>query len=288
MTRARTLRNMMEAPGIIVAPGIYDGISARLVEAAGYSCAYMTGGGTAASFLGQPDLGLTSLAEMASQVHRLSSCISLPIIADADTGFGGVINAVRTIGEYEHAGAAGLHMEDQVFPKRCGHLANKLVVPIEEFEAKIRACAEYRRDPDFVIIARTDARGPNGLDDAIERGQRYAEAGADMIFVEAPQSEEEIQTIAKEINAPLLINMVNGGMTPSLPVSQLEEMGFKVVIYPAATMFPAIRAMEEALQDLKERGTDEADGVPSPMEFFKKVGIDWWQEIDEKYRVGGV
>jgi 2-methylisocitrate lyase-like PEP mutase family enzyme len=188
---------MLKEPGIIVAPGAYDGFSARLIEAAGFRCVYMTGAGTAASHLGQPDLGLATLTEMANHAGHLASCVSLPVIADADTGYGNVLNVVRTVREYERAGVAGLHMEDQVAPKKCGHIAGKQIIPTQEFCDKIRAASEYRTDPDFVIIARTDARAVTSLDDAIDRGNRAAEAGADVIFVEAPQSEDEIQRIAR-------------------------------------------------------------------------------------------
>src|SRR5262252_5897990 len=205
--RATTrLRSMLEAPGIIVAPGAYDGFSARLVEAAGFRCVYMTGAGTAASHLGLPDLGLATQTEMANHAGHLASCVSLPVIADADTGYGNVLNVVRTVREYERAGVAGLHMEDQVAPKKCGHIAGKQITPTQEFCDKIRAASEYRTDPDFVIIARTDARAVTSLDDAIDRGNRAAEAGADVIFVEAPQTEDEIQRVAREIKAPLLAN----------------------------------------------------------------------------------
>src|SRR3977135_2332959 len=175
-------RQMLNAPGIIGAPGPYDGFSARLIEAAGFKAVYMTGAGTAASHLGQPDLGLATLTEMATHASHLASCVSLPLIADADTGYGNALNVVRTVREYEKAGVAGLHLEDQVAPKKCGHIAGKQVVPTQEFCDKIRAASEYRTDPDFVIIARTDARAVTSLDDAIDRGNRYAQAGADPLF----------------------------------------------------------------------------------------------------------
>ena len=192
--RATTrLRTMLDAPGIIVAPGAYDGFSARLIEAAGFQAVYMTGAGTAASHLGQPDLGLATLTEMATHASHLASCVSIPLIADADTGYGNALNVVRTVREYEKAGVAGLHIEDQVAPKKCGHIAGKQVVEAKEFADKIRAAVEYKTDADFVIIARTDARAVTGLDDAIARANLYREAGADVIFFEAPQSLDEIQ-----------------------------------------------------------------------------------------------
>jgi 2,3-dimethylmalate lyase len=283
--RATTrLRQMLAAPGLIVAPGAYDGISARLIEAAGFSAVYMTGAGTAASHLGQPDLGLATLTEMANHAAHLASAVSLPVIADADTGYGNALNAVRTVREYERAGVAGLHMEDQVAPKKCGHIAGKQVVPTKEFAEKIRAAAEHRTDPDFVIIARTDARAVTSLEDAIDRGNRYAAAGADLIFVEAPQTLDEIHRVAREVKAPLLANMVQGGKTPRVPTAELERLGFKIAIFPAVCMAAAIPAMERALGLLKAHGTDWHEGpVLSPMDIFRKVGFDWWHGVEEKY-----
>jgi carboxyvinyl-carboxyphosphonate phosphorylmutase len=284
MRMTTRLRQMLQEPGIVVAPGAYDGISARLVEAAGFKAVYMTGAGTAASHLGQPDLGLATLTEMASHAAHLAACVSLPLIADADTGYGNALNVVRTVREYERAGVAGLHLEDQVAPKKCGHIAGKQVIPTREFADKIHAACEYRTDPDLVIIARTDAAAVTSLDDAIERGNRYAEAGADVIFVEAPRTEDEIQRIAREVRAPLLANMVAGGRTPAVKVSELERLGFKLVIFPAVCMGPAIVAIERALQLLRERETDwhEGPALP-PMDIFRKVGFDWWQEVERRF-----
>ena len=283
--RATTrLRQMLKAPGIIVAPGAYDGFSARLIEAAAFHAVYMTGAGTAASHLGQPDLGLATLTEMATHASHIAGCVSLPVIADADTGYGNVLNVVRTVREYERAGVAALHVEDQVAPKKCGHIAGKQVIPTAEFCDKIRAASEYRTDPDFVIIARTDARAVTGLDDAIERANRYAEAGADVIFVEAPQTEDEIVRVAREVKAPLLANMVAGGRTPSVKFSDLERLGYKIVIYPAVCMMAAVQAIEAALRLLRERETDWHEGpVLGPMDIFKRVGFDWWHAIEQKF-----
>jgi len=284
MRTTTRLRQMLKAPGIIVAPGAYDGFSARLTEAAGFHAVYMTGAGTAASHLGQPDLGLTTLTEMATHASHIASCVSLPVIADADTGYGNVLNVVRTVREYERAGVAGLHLEDQVAPKKCGHIAGKQVVPTTEFCDKIRAAVEYRTDPDFVIIARTDARAVTGLDDAIERANRYAEAGADVIFVEAPQTEGEIVRVAREVKAPLLANMVAGGKTPSVKFSELERLGYKIVIYPAVCMMAAVQAIEHALGRLRAEETDWHDGpVLGPMDIFQRVGFDWWHAIEQKF-----
>jgi carboxyvinyl-carboxyphosphonate phosphorylmutase len=276
---------MLDAPGLIVAPGAYDGFSARLIEAAGFRCVYMTGAGTAGSRLGQPDLGLATMTEMVSNAGHIASCVSLPIIADADTGYGNALNVVRTVREYERAGVAGCHFEDQVAPKKCGHISGKQVIPAKEFAQKIRAAAEYRTDADFVIIARTDARAVTGLDDAIARGNLYREAGADVIFVEAPRTEDEIHRIVREIKAPLLMNQVPGGQTPMVKAAELERMGFKIVIHPAVCMEAALPAMERALTRLKDTGTDFHDGPTlSPLDIFKKVGFDWWREVEEKFK----
>lgn len=284
MRATTTLRRMLNEPGIIVAPGAYDGISARLIERHGFKAVYMTGAGTAASALGQADLGLTTLTEMATHAAHIASCISLPLIADADTGYGNPLNVIRTVREYERAGVAALHLEDQVFPKKCGHIAGKAVIPMKEFAEKIRAAAENRTDPDFIIIARTDARAVNGIDDAIERGLRYREAGADVIFVEAPTSREEIERVAREIKAPLLSNQVPGGKTPGLTVTELEKLGYKMVIFPVVSLMSATLAIESALTKLKEHGTDWHEGpVLSPMDIFQRVGIDWWLEAEKKY-----
>ena len=283
MRASTRLRQMLREPGIIVAPGAYDGISARLIEAAGYRAVYMTGAGTAASHLGQPDLGLATLTEMAAHASHLASCVSLPVIADADTGYGNALNVVRTVREYERAGVAGLHLEDQVAPKKCGHIAGKQVIPAREFADKIRAAVEYRTDPDLVVIARTDARAVTGLDDAIERGNLYAEAGADVIFVEAPQTEDEVHRIAREVKAPLLANMVAGGKTPAVKTSELERLGYKIAIFPALCMSAAIPAIESALLRLRELETDDGGPTLSPMDIFRKVGFDWWHEVERRF-----
>jgi carboxyvinyl-carboxyphosphonate phosphorylmutase len=285
MRTSTRLRRMLAEPGLIVAPGAYDGFSARLIEAAGFSAVYMTGAGTAASHLGQPDLGLTTLTEMATHASHLAGCISLPLIADADTGYGNALNVVRTVREYEKAGVAGLHIEDQVAPKKCGHIAGKQIVPAAEFADKIRAAVEYRTDPDLVIIARTDARAVSGLDDAIERANLYREAGADVIFFEAPQSLAEIERVSREVKAPLLANMVQGGRTPAVKVSELERLGFKIVIFPGVCMRAAVPAIESALERLKQTGTDwpEDGPVMGPMDIFRKVGFDWWHEVEQKF-----
>lgn len=280
MTRAAQLRALLAAPGIHVAPGVYDGMSTRFAAGHGFPLLYLSGGGSAASVLGEPDIGLLDLELMLGQVRRISSVIDVPLIADADTGFGGPRNVIRTVRQYEKAGAAGLHIEDQVFPKRCGHLDGKEVVAIPEFVTKLEAAVAYRHDPDFVIIARTDAREPLGLDAAIERAVAYKAAGADVIFVEAPRSREEIERIAREVEGPLLINVVMRGRTPAVPLDELAALGYKVAIFPSVASRPAAAAIAQSMRTLAETGGyGETTGM-TPLEYFTSLGLDWWSQVD--------
>jgi 2,3-dimethylmalate lyase len=284
MRTTTRLRALLAGPGIVMVPGAHDAFTARLIEQTGFPACYMTGAGSVAALLGLPDVGLITMTEMVMNARYIARAVSLPVICDADTGYGNAINVMRTVREYEAAGVAGIHLEDQVFPKRCGHMEGKVLVPLEEMAAKIRAACEAREDPDFVIIARTDARAVTSLDDAIERGNLYAEAGADVIFVEAPQSLDEVRRIAREVKAPLLANMVPGGKTPAVKFSELQRLGFRIVIYPAVCMGPAVVAMERSLARLREHETDWEDGpVLSPMDIFRKVGFDWWSAIEQKF-----
>src|SRR5262245_43661310 len=251
--RAR-LRELLDRPGIIIAPGAYDGLSARLVEQTGFDVVYMSGSGAANSLLGEPDLGLTTMSEMADQAARIAAATRLPVISDADTGYGGPLNVRRTVQEYERAGAAGLHLEDQVFPKRCGHFEGKEVIPTDEMVGKIKAALDARVDPDLVIIARSDAVAVEGLDAALERAHAYEEAGADMLFVEAPHSVDELRAIAQAFRVPLVANMVEGGSTPLLPDPELEAMGFKLVLHAGTLLRAAAFAVQEALAHLRQHG----------------------------------
>ncbi len=246
------LRELLRQPGLVIAPGAYDGLSARLIEQAGFDVVYMTGSGAANSLLGQPDVGLTTMTEMANQAARICAAVELPVVADADTGYGGLLNVRRTVQEYERAGVAGLHIEDQTFPKRCGHFAGKTVVPIEEGVARIRAALAARRDPDLVIIARTDAAAVEGLDAALRRAHAFEDAGADMLFVEAPHGVDELREIGRSFRVPLIANMVEGGATPILPATELEAMGFKLVLHAGALLRSAALAMEEVLAHIRE------------------------------------
>jgi 2,3-dimethylmalate lyase len=247
----RRLRELLAAGEPVVAPGAYDALSARLIEQAGFDAVYMTGFGASASLLGQADVGLLSFAEMADQARRLAQAVTVPLIADADDGYGNDLNVIRTVREYEAAGVAALHIEDQVAPKRCGHMAGKDVIPASEMCEKVRAAVEARDE--LVIIARTDARAVEGLDAALERAGLYADAGADVLFVEAPETEEEVVAVADAFpDTPLLFNAVDGGRTPLLPPGRLRELGFAIVLRPLVTLFAAARAVQEQLATAAE------------------------------------
>jgi len=253
VSRAELRGRVSRRAGLVV-PGAYDGVSARLIERAGFPAVYMTGYGTSASRLGVPDLGFAGLAEMVENVRQIVAAVRIPVIADADTGYGGPLAVQRTVRAYEAAGAAALHLEDQVWPKRCGHLAGKEVVPREEMVAKIAAAVEARRDPDFLLIARTDAIAVTGFDDAIARAGAYAKAGADVLFVEAPTTIAEVEAIPRLLEAPCLFNYAPGGRSPLLPVARLAALGYAIVLLPVQTLFAAARAMAAYLEALRASG----------------------------------
>ena len=255
MSVRRTLRGLVAAKNALVVPGAYDGVSARLVERAGFPAVYMTGYGTSASRLGLPDLGYAGLAEMADHARNLAAAVSIPLVADADTGYGNALGVRRTVQTYEAAGVAALHIEDQVAPKRCGHLSGHQVVPVAEFAGKIRAAVEARRDPDLLIIARTDAISASGLDEALRRGEAAARAGADVLFVEAPRDEAQVEKIARAFDTPLLYNYAPGGRSPLLPIPALRALGYALVLLPIDTLLVATKAMAEFLGELR-RGDD--------------------------------
>ncbi|ARF60573.1 MULTISPECIES: oxaloacetate decarboxylase [Streptomyces] len=251
------LRRLIGGDGIHVAPGAYDGLSARLVEESGSELLYASGGAIARSF-GVPDIGLLSLTEVVARIEQMVEVTSLPVIADADTGFGNAVNAVRTLALYERAGVAGMHIEDQTFPKRCGHLDDKSLVSTDEMVRKVRAVHEARTDPDFVLIARTDAIATEGLDAAVERAHAYAEAGADVIFVEAPETVEQIERIAERVPQPKLINMFHGGKTPVVPRERLRELGYRLVIVPSDLQRAVITAVRRTLEAINRDGDSGA------------------------------
>lgn len=280
----KQLRGLMAAPEIVVLPGAWDGLSAILIAQAGFPGVYVTGGGIARS-TGVPDIGLITLNEQVARIKMVCDAVSVPVLADADTGYGNAINLIRAVREIEAVGAAGIHIEDQVTPKRCGHYEGKEVVDSREFVKKIEAACAARRHDDFVIIARTDARAVLGLDEAIARGKACRAAGADVIFVEAPQTVEEVQRVAEEIDAPLLINMVTkGGKTPYVPTAELERLGYDIAIFASDVQRAAIFNMRRVLQAMRESGTGEF--FPDTVGFQEREGIinsDYYFQLQERY-----
>lgn len=276
MSTARHFRQLLAKPGVIRSLGAHDVFTARLIEAAGLETVFLGGFGTSASLLGLPDVGLITLTEMADAVRRMAMRVSIPVVADGDTGHGDLHNVVRTVREFERAGAAGVLLEDQVTPKRCGHFEGKQVIPAAEMELKFKAACDARTDPDFVIIARTDARAVEGLSSAIERVNRYAQAGADVCFIEAPQGLEELERIPREVKHPLLVNMLTGGVTPILPVEELGRLGYKIVVCPIESLLVAGTAIQRLIQAIVTRGRVDlpADEMMTFAEVKKLLGLD--------------
>ena len=279
------LRKILQGPEILIAPGAHNAFTAKIIEQAGFKAVYMTGSGAAMDLLGLPDLGFLTMSEMVAHARNIVQATSLPVIADADTGYGNALNVMRTVREYEGAGVAGLHIEDQVAPKRCGHFSGKEVTSREEMIGKIKAALDSRRDQNLVVIARTDARAVMGLQEAIERGVAYAEAGADMIFVDAPESAEELSLIARSIPAPLMANLSEGGKTPLLSAQELQDMGYKLVIYPRSAAGAAAKAIQELMAVLKRDGTTEKylDRIISFEGRNQITGLAYYRELDKKY-----
>ena len=278
------LRKLLAAPEMLVAPGGYDGITARLIEQAGFGAVYMTGAGTAASF-GLPDYGLLSMTEMVANAARMVRATRLPVIADADTGYGTELNVVRTVQEHERAGTAAIHIEDQVSPKRCGHLDGKELVSREEFLAKIRAAVATRRDPDFVIIGRTDARGVAGLDEAVARANLALQAGADVAFVEGPESVEEVALVPRRVDGPCLLNVVWGGKTPQVGMEDAQAMGYRMAILPGVLLKTVYGACDQALASLRatrRHPTPLFDG--NVRDAFRRFGSDEWDALRTRFR----
>lgn len=267
--------------------GAYDALSARLVERAGFDLVFVHDYGVSSAQLGMPDMGLVTLTEMAAVVGNVVNAVRIPVVADGGCGFGNALNTYRTVQLYESVGAAGVNLEDQVYPKRCGHLAGKEVVSPEEMIKKIEAACDARSDPDFVITARVDSLAIHGLGDAIERANRYADAGADMVFVEAPTSEEQIAEIIRSVKAPAWINMVEGGKTPLVPVARLQEMGAALVDYGPLVLFAAAAGIDRALDVLKRDGTTEAHlgELMTFQELNQLSRIDEYREREGKYAV---
>jgi carboxyvinyl-carboxyphosphonate phosphorylmutase len=280
------LRALLESGQTIVAPGAFDPLSARLVEEAGFPAVYMTGFGTSAALIGRPDVGLLTMTEMAGNAARIAACLDIPVIADADTGYGNPLNVIRTVGAYEAAGVAGIHIEDQVAPKKCGHMEGKQVIPAEEMACKIRAAVEARTQPDFVIIARTDARAVEGLERSLQRGRMYREAGADALFIEALTSEAEAEEAIKAFpGVPLLFNWAEGGKTPPISLDRLKELGYRIVIFPISTLLAATGAMRWILQEIAQAGTPAAamHVMPTFAEFVDFIGLPQVHEAEQRY-----
>jgi 2-methylisocitrate lyase-like PEP mutase family enzyme len=284
MNPRQALRRLIARDGYTMVPGAYDTLTARLVEAAGFEAVYLTGGGFSRAS-GYPDLGLLTVVENVHFIGLTVEAVGIPVIADADTGYGNAINVIRTVREYEKSGVAGFHMEDQVAPKKCGHYEGKEVIPLAEMVGKIKAAVDTRRDPDMVVIARSDARAIEGLQAAIDRVNAYLEAGADVGFVEAPQTVEELRIVGRSVNGPNLVNVFEGGKTPMQSATELEAMGFSLGFYPSQTHRAAIRAAQRVLAALKEDGhtTRVEPDLATFQEREEAVGTAAWRALEEKY-----
>jgi 2-methylisocitrate lyase-like PEP mutase family enzyme len=284
MTPRQKIKALIDRRGYTMAPGAYDTLTARLVEQAGFEAVYLTGGGYSRAN-GYPDLGLLTLSENVRFIGLTVEAVGIPVIADADTGYGNAINVIRTVREYEKSGVAAFHIEDQVSPKKCGHYEGKEVISLAEMVGKIHAAVDTRQDPDLVIIARSDARAIEGLQASIDRVNAYLEAGADIGFVEAPQNTEELRVVGREVGGPALVNVFEGGKTPMLPASELEAMGFRLGIYPSQTHRAAIRAAQKVLAVLKEDGdTRRIEGDLATFEDRENaVGTAFWRALEQKY-----
>jgi 2-methylisocitrate lyase-like PEP mutase family enzyme len=285
MAQASGFRDLLKRDGMVVAPGAYDCITAKLIEQAGFAAVYMTGAGTAAT-LGYPDFGLVTMSEMVANAGRIGAAVDLPVIADADTGYGNELNVFRTVREFERSGVTGIHIEDQEFPKKCGHLEGKHVILREDYLAKIRAAIAARRDKDFAIIARTDSRAVAGFDEAIARANGALAAGADMAFVEAPQTREEVAAVPRLVKGPCLLNVVRGGKTPDLDLRDAEAMGYKLAIVPGLLIKSVVGICDQMLAELKasHRHPLPVKEITVP-EMFRRFGADDWDALRDRFRV---
>lgn len=281
---AAALRKLLKSGKLVVAPGAYDCITGRMVDQAGFPAVYMTGAGTSAS-LGYPDFGLVTMSEMVANARRIVDTIGVPLISDADTGYGNELNVYRTVQDFERAGVAAIHIEDQVFPKKCGHLDDKEVVPLDDYVAKIRAAADARASKDFTIIARTDSRAMLGFEEAVRRGNAALAAGADMVFLEAPQTTAEIEQVPKLVKGPCLLNVVQGGKSPPVDMQSAEKFGYALAIVPGLLVRTVLEAGDAALKELKEKGrTPENRMKTSVRQYFNRFGADEWDARRTAYR----
>jgi carboxyvinyl-carboxyphosphonate phosphorylmutase len=276
---------MLQEPGIVAAPGAYDCLTARLIQQARFPAVYMTGAGTSVAKLGYPDLALATASEMIANAAEIAAAVEVPVIADADTGYGSILNVQRTIRQYERAGVAAVHIEDQEFPKRCGHLDNKRVIPTADMAQKIRAAVDARTDQDFVLIVRTDALAVTGWDDTMRRCEEYINAGADALFIEALRTPEEAEQVARTFNLPLLYNFVETGKSPLIPVQELERLGFKLVIFPVSALLTVSKVVANLMRELRQRGTTAhlMDNMVRLEECFEIVGLSEMLAQDARY-----
>ena len=284
MAQASRFRALLQREGLIVAPGAYDCLTAKLIEQAGFAAVYMTGAGTAAS-LGYPDFGLVTMSEMVANAQRIAAAVAVPVVADADTGYGNELNVFRTVREYEHCGVAGIHIEDQIFPKKCGHLDGKQIIPREDYVAKIRAACAARQSRDFTIIARTDARAVAGFDEAIARANSALAAGADMAFVEAPETEQEVALVPRFVNGPCLLNVVRGGKTPDVDLREADRMGYKLAIVPGLLIKSVVGVCQKMLSELQ--ATHRHPALAKEMtvgDVFQLFRAEEWDALRNRFR----
>jgi 2-methylisocitrate lyase-like PEP mutase family enzyme len=286
MTQAQKIRAALSTKGVLVMPGIYDCLSARIATRAGFEVIFITGYSLSASLLGEPDFGLLTQSEMLQAAQRICNVTPLPVIVDADTGYGNAINVIRTVKELIHGGAAGMFLEDQVWPKRCGHMKGKDVVPLEEYLRKLHAAIDARAGNDLYIVARTDARQALGLEEAIRRGVAFKEAGADAVFIEAPQSKEEMRAIAGSVPGPLVANMIERGVTPTMGPEELKELGFQLIVWPLSPIYACAQALKDVYSNLRCAGTtaEMIDRLISFDEFHEIIGLSEKYALDAKYK----
>jgi 2-methylisocitrate lyase-like PEP mutase family enzyme len=279
------LREMLLKGGLIVAPGAYDCVTAKLIEQAGFAAVYMTGAGTAASRLGVPDYGLITMSEMVANAGAIAAAVRVPVIADADTGYGNELNVTRAVREFEKHGVAAIHIEDQVFPKKCGHLERKEIIPRAQFLSKINAAASERHDPDFVIIARTDAIAVAGFDEAVERANAALNEGADVAFVEAPQTEEQLRAVPRLVKGPCLLNIVRGGKSPEVTLKQADEFGYRIAILPTMLLAAVIDTCERLLKTIAATGMmPQSERALTIVELFERFGAEEWDQVRSRYK----
>ncbi|HTM08089.1 MAG TPA: oxaloacetate decarboxylase [Verrucomicrobiae bacterium] len=286
MTQAQKIRDALKEKGVLVMPGVYDCLSAKIASRSGFEVIFITGYSVSATYLGEPDFGLLTQTELLSASQRVCSVTPLPVIVDADTGYGNAVNVIRTVRELIRGGAAGMFLEDQIWPKRCGHMKGKQVVPLEEYLNKLRAAIDARGKDDFYIVARTDARQALGLEEAIRRGKAFKEAGADAVFIEAPNTKEEMREIGRNVPGPLVANMIERGVTPLMGPEELKELGFQLIVWPLGPLYASARALENVYSTLRRAGTTHEimDRLIPFEEFHDIIGLKEKYALDEKYK----